>query len=75
MKVILFIIIALVLLLFFTDIDIEGTYWIEKETGRPITILHFNNQEGFVVFKYAGDPFERQMSIFELITKYKYNGE
>ena len=75
MKIILFIIIALVLLLFFIDIDIEGTYWIEKETGRPIIILHFNKDEGLIVFQYAGDPFERQMSIFELVTKYKYNGE
>jgi len=55
------------------NIDIIGTVWIEKSTSRPIYIISYDRENG-VGYSYAGEPFERHMSLIELIKNFKYNG-
>lgn len=71
------IIVLLVLVLLFTiriEIHIDNTYWKEKETDRPIIVLHYDEETG-VKYQYAKDSFERHMNIWTLITKYTYLGD
>lgn len=56
------------------EIDIDGTIWIEKDTDRPIYIISYTKQDG-VIYKYAGEDFERHMSFNDLLTKYKHAKE
>jgi len=55
------------------NIDIIGTVWIEKSTSRPIYIISYDREDG-VGYSYAEEPFERHMSLIELIKNFKYNG-
>ena len=55
------------------NIDIIGTVWIEKSTFRPIYIVSYDREDG-VRYYYAGEPFERHMSLIDLIKNFKYNG-
>lgn len=55
------------------EIDIDGTIWKEHETDRSILVLRYN--EDGVTYKYIEDPFERHMTLWNLITKYTYEGE
>lgn len=71
------IIVLLVLALVFAikiEINIDNTYWKEKLTDRPIIVLHYDEEAG-IKYKYAGDPFERHMEIWTLITKFTYVGD
>lgn len=55
------------------NIDIVGTVWIERSTSRPIYVISYDREDG-VRYSYAGEPFERYMSLTELIKNFKYNG-
>lgn len=71
------VIVLLVLALLFAiriEIHIDNTYWKEKSTDRPIIVLHYDEETG-VKYQYAGDPFERHMDIWTLITKFTYVGD
>ena len=72
---ILLIICLVLAFIFAIDIEvcIDNTYWIDRETDRPIVVLHYDRESG-VIYKYAGDPFERHMRLIDLLTKFKYNG-
>jgi len=71
-KWIIYILIAF-LLCIKIEININGTVWKEKGTDRPIIVLRYN-KDG-VTYKYMEDPFERYMTLWNLITKYTYEGE
>ena len=71
-KWIIYIIIAFILCIRI-DINIDGTIWKEKGTDRPILILKYD-REG-VTYKYMEDPFERHMSLRDLVRGYDYEGE
>lgn len=71
------IIICLILAFVFAlkiEVRIDNTYWIDKETDRPIIVLRYNSDDG-VIYKYAGDPFERHMKLIDLLINFKYNGK
>ena len=55
------------------EVNINNTIWKEKGTDRPIIVIRYN--EDGVMYKYMEDPFERHMSLLDLITKYTYEGE
>lgn len=73
--VVLLIVCLILALIFAIDIEvrIDNTYWIDRETDRPIIVLHYDSNKG-VIYKYAGDQFERHMRLIDLLTKFKYNG-
>ncbi len=73
--VVLLIVCLILALIFAIDIEvrIDNTYWIDRETDRPIIVLHYDSSKG-VIYKYAGDQFERHMRLIDLLTKFKYNG-
>lgn len=55
------------------EIHIDGTIWKEKDTDRPIIII-FCNENG-ITYRYSEEPFSRTMSLWDLLTKYKYIGD
>ena len=55
------------------EINIDGTIWKEKNTDRPIIIISYN--ENGVKYRYSEEPFDRTMSLWDLLTKYKYIGD
>lgn len=76
MKIFATITIFIILIIVFCisiEIHIDGTIWKEKETDRPIIVLQYN--EDGVTYKYMEDPFERHMTLWDLITQYTYEGE
>lgn len=55
------------------EINIDGTIWKEKDTDRPIIIISYN--ENGITYRYSEEPFDRMMSLWDLLTKYKYIGD
>lgn len=71
------IIVLFVLALIFAvkvEVNLDNTIWKEHGTDRPIIVLSCSVEDG-VVYRYTNDPFDRHMSVMELITKFKYEGE
>ena len=76
MKTIIILLLILVILPRIVTITthFEDTIWREKGTDRPIVVIKDNGEDG-ITYKYAGEPFERYMSLFDLLTKYVYEGD
>ena len=68
------IICAVLALVFFIEVEfhLENTFWIHKKSNRPIIVIRYNAPD--VIYKYAGESFERRMKLTELLTNFKYNG-
>ena len=68
-------ILILLLVLFYISIEVHvgRSIWKENDTDRPIIVLGYN--EDGVIYKYADDIFERHMSLWDLLTKYTYEGK
>ena len=71
-KWIIFIFIALILCIRI-EVNIDNTIWKEKDTDRPIIVLKYN--EDGITYKYSEDPFERHMSLVDLLKGFDYEGE
>lgn len=70
------IIVLFVLALLFAiriEVDIDNTIWKEIGTDRSIIVLSYDQDKG-VTFRYMDDPFDRYMSIWELVKHFKYEG-
>lgn len=80
-RILLFIMVTVILILFilaliFTiniELHIDNTYWKEKGTDRPIIVIKYDGENG-VTYKYSEDCFERYMSLWDLLSKYDYEG-
>ncbi len=53
------------------DLDLTDTIWIERKTDRPIYVLEYDPDIG-VRYRYAGDEFDKYMSLKNLFLHYKY---